>query len=692
MLNGLVCPFLFIPFLAANVGGLYSSVTRKTAPELSEFTCVISGMTASFSGEGELTKSFVRQQGAWMKWTEAIVNEGITSLGNECFMQCVSLCRISLPSSLEILRADALQATSLVTFEVPKSVTTIEDKVWNSVVTLTSITVEEGNTIYSSDGTSLYKGTVLMCIPQACRALTIKDDTTEIYTNAGRWSYADEIVIPDAVTKIKYHAFRGCWMNKLVIGRMVSDIDLTAFSGCANLTKITVADGNTVFTADNGIFRSSNVLICVFSGTTVHVDHKVTRCASGSFCLNGALVSVTVAPEHGVFSAPSSGQYLLQGTVIVAGVGGCREVTIESSVTSIAMDAFFANRKLEKLIFEPRTTPIILERSAFGRSFLLKTIEFNEADVVIGVGSFGEVDLSEMTSLPQSITTVGNAGFSWNSIQRLSMPGVTSVEEEAFSRSWRLEEVSMPKVTTISRAAFSQCPCLRRVDFGTGRFLTSIGDLVFNKCLSLQTITLPGSITNLVSSAFAACSSLTAIEVTDSSMFTSVAGVVYTSDMASLIICPSGLVSVTLLTSTISISKLSFYGCNNLTEVVLNDGLERIEASAFCECESLSMIRIPARVSYIGSNVFILCPSLTTVLSCSLHDCSSFGDSPFPITSTVFVVFNYVGSTFCNHRVEKVLDAECNIATSHFTLSLNTRSSPLMFTTVSCLAYAILIA
>lgn len=67
------------------------------------------------------------------------------------------------------------------------------------------------------------------------------------------------------------------------------------------------------------------------------------------------------------------------------------------------------------------------------------------------------------------------------------------------------------------------------------------------------------------------------------------------------IICPSTL---------IEIESLAFLGCNNLRELVLNEGLQKIGEQAFDNCTSLESVSIPSTVTDIDASVFRECCNL----------------------------------------------------------------------------------
>ena len=63
----------------------------------------------------------------------------------------------------------------------------------------------------------------------------------------------------------------------------------------------------------------------------------------------------------------------------------------------------------------------------------------------------------------------------------------------------------------------------------------------------------------------------------------------------------------------ISIGESVFQGRDDITSVVLPDGLKNIEASAFAFCPNLEKVVIPDSVEDIGDNAFIGCTSLKEI-------------------------------------------------------------------------------
>ena len=132
--------------------------------------------------------------------------------------------------------------------------------------------------------------------------------------------------------------------------------------------------------------------------------------------------------------------------------------------------------------------------------------------------------------------------------------------------------------------------------------VTEIGSSAFFRCYSLTSVTIPDSVTTIGEKAFR-CSSLTSVTIPDS---------VTTIGEDAFKNC-SSLTSVTIGDSVTTIGERAFEDCSSLTSVTIGDSVTTIGESAFSDCSSLTTVVIPDSVTEIGSSAFSGCSSLTSI-------------------------------------------------------------------------------
>lgn len=153
--------------------------------------------------------------------------------------------------------------------------------------------------------------------------------------------------------------------------------------------------------------------------------------------------------------------------------------------------------------------------------------------------------------------------------------GVKEIGMQAFEYCVEMKEVSLPEgLETIAAGAFMHEYKLEKINIPES--VKTIDDSAFYKDESLKSIKIPESITAL-NRCFSFCSSVESISIPK---------------------------SISIITANL------FEGCYKLKEVVLHDGITKIESNAFNRCTSLVNFKIPKDVTEIGDKAFWYCTRL----------------------------------------------------------------------------------
>ena len=444
------------------------------------------------------------------------------------------------------------------------------------------------------------------------------------------------VVVPEGVISIDFGAFQFCEnLKSISLPNSLLRFADCVFTGCSSLTNITIPAG--LEDIYNGTFEACANL------TSFQVDENNTTFSS----LDGVLFDKDVTR---LFKYPNnkSGSYY----------------TIPNGVTDIFSYAFKECAHLEHLFIPASVTKIsdsaFSEPSKFDMLFGSDSLD-NEIDrhvptIHAPAGSYA-IEYAKKYDIPFI-----EEGEKYNSMQA---PFVNQYETAANSQSnvTMAEQLAMSvSETPTSPKPISSQPELKSSpmsDFaisggvltqyvGNGgdvvipSIVTEIGDSAFDGHEDITSVTIPSSVLKIGDGAFFGCTNIKRLSLLgtvekigegafslcdglkDEKGFVIVQDILFGASADENVVLPDGIKridvglfmeagwvkSVVIPNGVIEIGREAFENCG-LTNVVLPDSVKSIETAAFWGCVDMTSIVIPASVTMMAEDVFNYCTNLT---------------------------------------------------------------------------------
>lgn len=213
---------------------------------------------------------------------------------------------------------------------------------------------------------------------------------------------------------------------------------------------------------------------------------------------------------------------------------------------------------------------------------------YSTQDDILGPHSFADLDKLLTVKLPKSVKYIDQAFNNCSQLHSVEMPeNLICIGDTVDWNFWEDNVGAFRNCTNLEEIIFHNCE--------------KIGGYAFNKCTSLQEITLSKNLKHVGSYAFSQCNQLKDI-ILPSEVETISYHAFEDCNLASIQFPPSlkriesyafsgcGNLSSINLPGLTSISNYTFFGCSNLTEVKLPSTLERIGDNAFENCDNLNKV------------------------------------------------------------------------------------------------------
>lgn len=442
-------------------------------------------------------------------------------------------------------------------------------------------------------------------------------------------------------------------VSSVFIPATVRSIGSHAFIYCNALTTVTFAEGSQLKSIGSNAFWGSEHLYPRFK--EIKIPDSVETIGNGAFrhCQN--LERITL---------PSALQTLSNGTFY--GCAALSEVTFPASLKTIEKSAFGYCRNLSEVKLPASLTTI--QSYVFNGCSALKTVFYDGSlaqwnHITANNDADNDADKDVLGySCPSLVTGDYTAQF-------------ISVKDDPFA-------YPPPKTVTITKYTGTESTVILPSTISSWP-VTKIGEDALKDNTTITSVTIPDSVTEIGSNAFAGCTNLTSVNYAgDWSNLTIQSGnpavqdaaneqlfdFKFTPDNTAVIVTNykyngaaadvtipsrykgkpvttighaaffnSAVTSVTIPDSVTSISDDAFVNCPQLTNISIPNSVTYIGFSAFNSCTSLKSITLPSSLSTISILCFCNCGNLETIripVSVTSIGNNAFADCPSLMTVT----------------------------------------------------------
>ena len=414
-------------------------------------------------------------------------------------------------------------------------------------------------------------------VPSTLESVTIKSGEITSSMFYG-FSMIKEVDLSGTVFMYPY-AFRGCTsLESLSLGNDIAGIGAHAFEGNRNLK--TVSGGRGLYVIADSAFVGCSAL------EEISIGKEITTIGAHAFEGCSSLKAITL-PE----SLETIGDYAFSGASSIekihfpSGITKCSEGVF---MNCKALRSFSGGENLESIgsffFYECENLtdisyPTSIEFSKIGDYAFFNCAKLTDHAIgavsYIGEYAYAMTAISGNIVLHKDLEYVGTRAFS-------SCKNITRVRVE-----YELDRSVID--ASESCAVFESCASITHVDY----YASTIGDSWFLNCVGITGVSINAQNVVVEGEAFGFNAGL--VEVDGSENIVSLGSHAFT-NCYSLVYLNA--------TNTKTIGEMVFSKCKGLEEITLSEALISIDRGAFEECTSISILSIPATVSYVGAYAF----------------------------------------------------------------------------------------
>ncbi|MBO4800967.1 MAG: leucine-rich repeat protein [Bacteroidaceae bacterium] len=628
--------------------------------------------TLTISGTGAMA-DYAYGEAPWAAFAETmtslVIEEGITSIGNNAFAGCENLNSVTYPASgftsigdyafsgakvkspnlprtLTHLGTGAFSGSQAKYVSIPASLKTISDFAFESCANLESVGIFDG---VEEIGESAFDG---------C-AFTV-------------------ITIPGTVKTIGGGAFMSnTALESVYIGAGVKTIGDAAFQGCTGLKEIGIggkskpALGEAVFTEDDG-----TTLLDI---EAFYVPYGVNYDGWGGFDSETFKTEMLGTWTNSDDPSLGSGNWrfdILEGKLTVSGTGKLNVApwNDEPAINPIVYQdyehpGFWGG--IKSAVFLSGITS--LENMACGMQINCASVTLPNTLKTITNSALEECAFTSI-DLPEGLETIDMYAFFGSKLTSLVIPStVTKLGYSVFLYNENLEVVTLLPATPPTLEAelpFGECEALTAIYVPAGCAAAyqaawpDYADLIKDAPNTTFTYTASEKVTKFDNYAnFKGAMSVKSHEYDEGTQTGTVVYEGYVTTIGEMALTYTKLTSITIPECVTVIDTYSFQGSKQLTTVNFagTPALTTIGARAFNSCSALTAFTVPATVTSIGASAFAYCselttftfagtPTITSIGNTAFSDCKKLTSFTIPesVTTLGTTVFWYAGLTSLN--------------------------------------------
>lgn len=285
------------------------------------------------------------------KLKEVILPDSVKYMGESVFTGCTGLKKVKIPDGItEIPKQTFALCVELEEIEIPQSVTTIGEYAFSYCNDLSWFDIPE----------------TITDISDYAFAYSVMGETLELPEGL------------ESLGSLSFYYSQG--LKTVTLPSTLNSVGSLAFLGCADLTEYKVADGNTTYTAKNGILYTADMT---------------------------NLVSYPAGKTDEVFNLPETVQYISDGAFFANTY--VSEINLTDSLISLGTAAFSNCTSLKYMEIPAGVTE--LPDSLFCDCTSLREVVIPDTVTTIGPYAFLECTLLTNVTISDNVTEIGDHAF-----------------------------------------------------------------------------------------------------------------------------------------------------------------------------------------------------------------------------------------------------------------------------------------